>query len=229
MRHFSSEQWTDFVRKTLQPKDMREMQSHLESGCEHCRADLAAWSRVGDMAAQERSFEPPAVAVNTAKGAIKLHTRPARRSIAELLFDSFSRPALAGVRSAAAQSRQLLYGFDDYRVDLRFEPNLDRDQALLVGQILNSDKSSEDLGKIAITLKRGRLVLGMAETNEFGEFQLECDLGGRLELQVTLPGGETARVPLVEPAAHGQSNSPQAFDRTRLTPIRRAKRKSTRK
>jgi hypothetical protein len=229
MRHFSPEQWADFVRKTLQPKDMREMQSHLESGCEQCRADLAAWSEIGDLAAQERSFGPPAAAVNMAKAAIKLHARPACRSIAELLFDSFSAPALAGVRSAATQSRQLLYGFDDYRVDLRFEPNLDRDQALLVGQILNSDKSSADLGKIAVTLQRGRQVLGMAETNEFGEFQLECDLGGRLELQLTLPGGEIAKVPLVEPAAHGESNAMQVFDRKRLTSIRRAKRKSTRK
>jgi hypothetical protein len=230
MRHFSSEQWTDFVRSTLKQEDMREMQAHLESGCEHCKADLAAWTRVTDLGAREDAYEPPAAAVKMAKAALKLHGQPARSPIAKLLFDSLQTPVVAGVRSSSSQPRQMLYGFDDYRVDLRFEPNFDADKALLVGQILSTDTPAASLGRIDVTLTRGGQVLGSTRTNEFGEFQLQCDLGGRLELQLTLRGGEAVVVPMVEPAAgEDKSKGSQLVAGNRLTRKSKPKKKSTRK
>ncbi len=229
MRHFSSEQWTDFVRRTLKQEDMRAMQAHLDSGCEQCQGDLAAWTRVNGFAAREAVYEPPVAAVKMAKAALKLHSLPARSPVAKLLFDSFQSPVVAGVRSCSSQPRQMLYGFDDYRVDLRFEPNFDADEALLVGQILSTDTPAK-LGRIDVTLTRGGQVLGRAQTNEFGEFQLECDLGGRLELQLTLPGGQAVTVPMVEPTATAAkpANSQSAAD-NRLTSKSKVKKKSTRK
>jgi len=230
MRHFSSEQWTDFVRSTLKQEDTQEMQAHLDSGCEQCKADRTAWIRVTDLAARERAYETPAAAVRMAKAALKLHGHPARSPIVKLLFDSFQTPVVAGVRSSSSQPRQMLYGFDDYRVDLRFEPNFDADDALLVGQILSSDTPAADLGRIEVALTRGEQVLGTAQTNEFGEFQLECDLGGRLELRLTLPGGQAVTVPMVEPTATQDGpNRSQSTAGNRLTSKSKAKKKSTRK
>lgn len=231
MRHFSSEQWADFVRQALKEKDMQEMQDHLESGCDQCKVAVAAWTRVTALAARESAFEPPVAAVKMAKAAIKLHARPTRSSIAKLLFDSVNTPLLAGVRSASSssQQRQLLYGFDNYRVDLRFEPNFDADRALLLGQILSSSAADQGAGAVAVALLRGGQILGTATTNEFGEFQLECDLGGRLELQLTLPGGEIVKVSMVEPASDEKSKAGQPAVRKKLTATRRQKEKSTRK
>jgi hypothetical protein len=223
MRHFSSEQWTDFVRSTLKQEDRQAMQAHLDSGCEQCKADRAAWTQVTGLAAREHAYEPPVAALKMAKAALKLRTRAARSTIVKLLFDSFQTPVVAGVRSSSSQPRQILYGFDDYRVDLRLEPNFDAEPALLVGQILSTDTPAAGLGRIDVTLTRGGQVLGTAHTNEFGEFQLECDLDGRLELQLTLPGGQAVTVPIVEPAGEDRSTGSQVAAEIRL----KKKRKST--
>lgn len=208
------------------------MQVHLQTGCRECEADLAAWMHIKEMAAREKAYQPPAAAVKMAKAASKLHGEPARPSIARLLFDSFHTPVVAGVRSSptSGQPRQVLYGFDKYRVDLRFEPNFNADEVLLVGQVLNTAESTESLGPITIALTRGGQVLGTARTNEFGEFQLECDLGGRLELQLTLPGGATVKIPMVEPSASHDAKEPsQPAVAKRLASRLKAKKKSTRK
>lgn len=207
---------------------MREMQAHIEAGCDQCSGAVAAWMRITQLASRESAFETPAAAVKMAKATMKFHARPARSPIAKLLFDSVNAPLLAGVRSSSSQPRQLLYGFDEYRVDLRFEPNFDADQALLLGQILSA-AADQGAGSVGVTLMRGGQVLGTAETNEFGEFQMECDLGGRLELQLTLPEGEIVKVPMVEPVSDEKSKTTQSAGRKMLTATRRDKGKSTRK
>lgn len=209
---------------------MHDMQSHLETGCKECQADLEVWTHVTSLAAGERAFEPPSSAVQVAKAVIAFHVQPTRLPIAKLLFDSMSTPALVGVRSSSSTTRQMLYGFEDYRVDLRFDPNFDCDHALLVGQVLNSRNSNQSLGKIAVSLTRGDQILGVAKTNDFGEFQMECDLGSRLELELTLPDGVRLRVPMIEPiAGASEANPSQRTARKRLTSNRKTHRKSTRK
>ena len=61
-------------------------------------------------------------------------------------------------------------------------------------------------------LKAGRVV-SEANTNRFGEFQLECGLAARMELRVTLPNGKEAYISLVDPtdsAKNGHSESPDS-------------------
>jgi hypothetical protein len=232
MQHFSSERWTDFVRDALNSKDAEAMQAHLDNGCEQCTAANAAWKRVFNIAGRESVYQPPSAAVKMAKAAMKLHREPRPRTsiVANLLFDSMSAPVAVGVRSAVARSRQLLYGFEDYRVDLRLEPNFDADHALLVGQILHSKASDMRLEAIRVSLIQGGKVLGSALTNEFGEFQLECDLSGRLELQLTLPNDVTLRFPIIEPTVEpNRSNRSKATDSTALRRNKKSTSKGTRK
>lgn len=203
------------------------MQSHLDSECRQCTAALSAWTRVRDFASRESSYEAPVAAVKMAKAALKLHGGHSKPSVAKLLFDSFTAPALAGVRSSSRDNRQMLYGFEDYRVDLRFEPNFDTDQALLVGQVLRSNNPHKNVAPVTVALVRGGRVLGTAKTNEFGEFQLECDLGGRLELQLTLPDGSDVKVPMVEPTVESLKRLPPQVAATKGIK-RRSKPKSKR-
>jgi hypothetical protein len=230
MRHFSSEEWADFVRNTLKAKDKRAMQAHLEDGCKRCAGALAAWTRVRQMAVRESSYEPPEAAVKAMKGLIAIHGRPAPAPIAKLLFDSLLAPATAGVRSAATVARQMLYGIEDYRVDLRLEPNFDTDQVLLVGQVLNAADAEKNVGHVHVALLRSGKVLGSSKSNEFGEFHLECDLAGRLELEVRLPRGAIVRIPVVEPSIPPESEkAPQLTEAKGVSGKRRQKSKRTRK
>lgn len=200
MRHFSSDEWTEFVRNTLKPKEKELMQAHLESGCKHCADTWATWKRVNETASRERTYEPPPAAVETAKSLMSAYRHIAPQSVAaSLLFDSWQATAAAGIRSSGAVARQMLYGFEDYRVDLRLEPKFDTDEVLLVGQVLHPAIEAHGVGTIGVTLMRGGKVLGLAQTNEFGEFELECNLAGRLDLLLTLSGGEIVKIPIIEP------------------------------
>src|ERR1700747_431862 len=193
MRHFSSEEWAVFVREVLEKKQKLMMQGHLDKGCATCSKALAGWERIRDMAVREREYQPAESAVRRVKGLLAIHGKSRRNSVAALLFDNLITPALVGVRSAAGAARQILYGFDNYRIDLRLEPNADSDAICLVGQIVGSGKPPASMGRTAVALLRGRKIISTSLTNEFGEFHLECEPAGSLRLQFVLPEGKIIR------------------------------------
>ena len=237
MRHFSIEDWADFARNVAGANKKEAMQSHLDDGCKKCAQAFGLWRRVSEVAArqatQQDAHQLPGSALRQVKGLFALHTsrnpRPAGRAIVELLFDSFSSPLLAGVRSAGISPRQLLFGAGDYRLDMRFEPQDDSEKVLLVGQILNSSAPENAPVAVPVTLLKGRKVLAKSATNTFGEFQMSCGLEPGLQLTVRLPGEEMLRITLVEPTGAELQGS---FNPQQSSPVRRTVRstkKSTRK
>ncbi len=59
----------------------------------------------------------------------------------------------------------------------------------MIGQILDSADPSNLLSNIPVFLHIGGRVVAATNTNEFGEFQLECDWLGNLLLSATLADG----------------------------------------
>jgi len=179
------------------------MQDHLDRGCAECSEELGFWRDIHAAARRENRIAPPESAVRTVKGLFAIHGpgRAAGRkpAIAQLLWDSFNEPLAAGVRSVAAAPRQLLFGAGEHRVDLRMEPEADSESVSLVGQVLDSADPDRNLEGIAVLLLKGDSVLATASTNRFGEFHLQCNLQGWLELRITLPQGKELSVGLVEP------------------------------
>jgi len=228
MPHFSLEDWADFARDVVKGDQKAAMQTHLESGCKPCARVLGTWMRVREAATREKAYQPPESAVRTIKGLGAIYI-PAKTSLARLLFDSSSNPIAAGVRSAATVARQLLYGVGAYRIDLRMEPQMDSDKVSLVGQILNSADPTKHAAAVPVVLLKGRKVLAESHTNAFGEFHLQCDLEGSLQLRLTLPHGSEVRIPLVEPAKTTAAGSLEVLESYRVAGITSRKRKSTRK
>ena len=228
MPHFSLEEWADFARDVVKGDQKAAMQTHLESGCKPCAKVLGTWARVSEAATREKAYQPPESAVRTIKGLGAIHI-PAKTSLARLLFDSSTNPIAAGVRSAATVARQLLYGVGAYRIDLRMEPQMDSDKVSLVGQILNSADPAKHAAAVPVVLLKGRKVLAESHTNGFGEFHLQCDLEGSLQLRLTLPHGAEVRIPLVEPAKTAAPQDMEALESYRVTGVCSRKRKSTRK
>ena len=81
-------------------------------------------------------------------------------SLASLLFDSFSQPLLAGVRSSAAIARQVVYEAEGLTVDLRFDRLVPSGKVSAVGQILDSRVPRERLTGAAVVVwtEDGQLV-----------------------------------------------------------------------
>jgi hypothetical protein len=159
----------------------------------------------------------------------KVEARAPKAAVVELLFDSFRTPVLAGVRSGASHSRQLLYGTATYRIDVRIEPQIDSDKVVLIGQVLNSANPNEKLAEVPVTLWKGRKILAASVTNHQGEFQLESEMDSSFRLMITLPGHREVSLPLIEPTAGLDTKNLQSIDDNELKRTSQDKKKGTRK
>src|SRR5262249_11467830 len=140
MKHFSTEEIVDFVNGVTSGDQRQAMQKHLASGCKGCREKVSLWQRVRKTAEAEASYQPSARAVRLAKAAFATSGFPGpqkeSRGLVEMLFDSFSQPALAGARAAAGLgSRQMLYRADPYQIDIQIEAKQGANRIMVTGQL----------------------------------------------------------------------------------------------
>jgi hypothetical protein len=189
MAHYSSQNWIDYVRNLVSPQDAAAMTNHLKSGCESCAKEKASWSKLAAFAKTEAQFEPPEHVVNMAKALVQAPKREKAlriREIAELVFDSFLTPQLAGVRSAAGVgTRQLLYRAGEVMIDVRFEANDESEKFAVTGQVFRDQGSKVGITRVPISLISGKNELARTSTNQFGEFYLEHESADK-NLQVSL-------------------------------------------
>ena len=232
MRHYSLETWVDFARNVIREDQKLEMQSHLETGCTECSKELAMWQRLQQVASRESAYTPSDGAVRTVNASfINRSTGELSRrksQVASLMFDSFRSPLLAGVRSAGSASQQLLYGAGDYRIDVRIEPQMDSEKVVLIGQVLNSANPEERLSAAPVLLLKGQKILAESVTSEFGEFQLECELQGGIQLVVTLSDRQEVSLQLVDPLFSSTEDNPYVADNNKVRKTSRVKKKGTR-
>jgi hypothetical protein len=233
MKHFSTEEWADFARNVVGTNEREMMQRHLETGCKQCEGTLGLWQKVHEAAKREAGYEPPDAALRTVKAMYAIHGKQALRAekatFAQLLFDSLQAPLQAGVRSAAADIRQLLYGSGDYRVDLRLEPQVDSEEISVVGQLLNSVDPAAAVDGVPLALLRAGKVVAESTTNRFGEFHFDTALGQNLQLRVTIPQGPDFLIPLVDPLSGESSEGFENTDFGSVKKLLRDRNKSTRK
>jgi hypothetical protein len=191
MKHFTTEDWVDFVNRAASSNQQQAMQKHLDSGCKRCSETFTLWQKVRHTAAVEARYQPPAGSVRIAKAAFATAGwigQPKKAGgFIKLVFDSFLQPAVAGARSAGAGMRQMLYRADPYQVDIQIESKPDGNRMVITGQLL--DISRPDIVgreiEVSFSNKRGSVV--HAVTNKFGEFRGEIENSGDLELSFPRP------------------------------------------
>jgi hypothetical protein len=201
MMHYGISQWVDFARGLVPEADGLAMRTHLTNGCSECR-DIAEFCRNLNGVCLEAAAHPaPEWVVRGAKGIFPVHAQPrqkrALRIPIELIYDSFLVPAPAGLRATWQVGWQALYRAGDCSLDLRIEPELASSRAAVIGQISNHIVPNNKMDGIPICLKSGKLVVAETRSNQFGEFQMEYEQQGRLQLCVYLEdGGKCFQVPL---------------------------------
>jgi hypothetical protein len=188
MKHFTTEEWIDFVNQVTPQEKQETMSKHLESGCKGCAEKMALWEKVRGNAAMEANYQPPADSVHVVKAAFAaagMGQQPKKAgSVIEVLFDSLLQPAVSGARSAGKGARQMLYRADSYQVDLLIEAKPGRNLLMVTGQLMDVS-SPETAGRgvqVALSNCRGNAI--HTATNEFGEFRCEIENSGDLELSV---------------------------------------------
>ena len=191
MKHFTTEEWVDFVNQVNSPKQQEAMKKHLGTGCKRCMGTAALWQKVQNTAAVEASYQPPAGDVRIAKAAFATAVGRATQlqekgSLAQVLFDSFLQPMLAGARSSGQGTRQMLYRADPYQIDIQIEAKPEGNRLMVTGQLLDV-RSPGTVGRdVKITLSNHRGNVVHTVTNQFGEFRGEVENTGDLEL--SFPG-----------------------------------------
>src|ERR1700675_2321093 len=190
MKHFSTQEWIDFVNHVAKGNQQEAMQKHLATGCKRCRETVSLWQKVSKTAAAEASYQPPAGTVRLAKAAFATagmaQPQKESRGVIEVLFDSFLQPAVAGARSVVIGTRQMLYRADPYQIDIQIEPKPGSNRLVITGQLLDLSHPGIIRRGIQVTLSNHRGNTVMAATNQFGEFSGEIENSGDLEL--TIPG-----------------------------------------
>ena len=192
MKHFSTEEWVDFVNQVIPGNRREAMQKHLATGCKRCTETVSLWQKVSKSAAAEASYQPPTDTVRLAKAAFATagmaQAQEGSRGLIEVLFDSFMQPAVAGSRSVVIGTRQMLYRADPYQIDVQIEPKQGSNRLVITGQLLDLSHPGVIGRDIQVTLsnRRGNTVL--AATNQFGEFSGEIENSGDLELSIPNSG-----------------------------------------
>ncbi len=202
MEHFSVEKWIDFVNLAVTNSEQQRMEKHLSLGCSSCQKTVSLWQRVRASAAAEGNYQPPESAVRIAKaafaGAGLGSTATGASNKVKLLFDSFLQPMLAGVRSAGAGTRQMLYRADPYQIDVQLEMKPGANRIVVTGQLLNlgTPKVVATGTRVLVSNMHGDVVHTVA--NQFGEFSGEVKNSGDLQVTFATPSGEPIVISLRE-------------------------------
>ena len=204
MRCPSFEKLLDYLENKLTTPEAERVANHLSGGCAACRANSEWFTQVKMIAASDDAVEPPTWVT---KRALRIfETKKPRlvekftQAIAALVFDSFARPAVVGVRSTDTTNRQLLYTAGGYSIDLQVAP-ASGSHANLVGQILcETEASFESVAGLALELigEDGKRLAG--STNAMGEFTISGLKQGVYNLTIqTSEGTITANgVPVIQ-------------------------------
>src|SRR5262252_6376739 len=115
----------DYLDGVLSKDETAAISEHLASGCAECAADRNWYERVRSLAATDDSVPPPLWVlkrgIRVFDSAWKQVPRgtSSGRVVAALVYDSMFKLGAAGVRSADAFNRQLLYRAAGYSVDVQ--------------------------------------------------------------------------------------------------------------
>jgi len=192
MKHLKVLGWNDSLNHVTSDHRRKAMQQRRGARRNHHAAAL--WQKLTNATAVEANNQPAAESVRVAKAAFAIAGLAARRQetsrLVQLLFDSFSHPAPAGIRSAPTRIRQLLYRAQPYQIDLQIEFRQESNRLVVTGQLLDV-RNPEMIGRdVQVTLsnRSGSVVKTM--TNQYGEFRGEVEHSGDLELSFAGSGGK---------------------------------------
>jgi hypothetical protein len=185
----------DYLDGKLTPAETERVAAHLASDCAACAETRAWYERVRAVAASDDTVAPPAWVFKQAVRIFDTARRPrlAERigqAIATLVFDSFARPQLAGIRSTETANRQLLYRAGDYSIDLQVAPSTEA-SGDLIGQVLREGEATfESVANLPLEIARGNQLFYATVTDEMGEFKISDVDYGIYDLRIELADGQ---------------------------------------
>jgi len=189
MKHFSDDVWIDFARGKASPSKAAELKRHLDQ-CAKCRTISGLWSAVIEIIRREEEYRPSDHAIRWAKAMYGLRHAPESLNgkEADLIFDSFRAPLIAGVRNSHMPSqRQLQYESGPILIDIELSKESGRAEKSisLSGQISTRDEA-QDVNDCRVFLIRGKRFTAQAKCSRLGEFHFDFADGKNWRLLINV-------------------------------------------
>lgn len=185
MKHPQLEQWSDYVRGTLEPEAASISVRHLDAGCRRCERRVAALKAVHRLAENLHAFEPPEAALRAVKNLFRIQQLveedPKPCCSLDLSFDSFLTPAPIGVRGCAFPDRHLVFKNPDLLLEVQVEAG---EPLRLQGQLL--DRDSNPIANVPTFLLDGGRIHSQDLSGAMGGFTLHGDTKGSPRLCLLL-------------------------------------------
>lgn len=202
-KHFSDEQWADFVRRLSAASERLTMQSHLDSGCDTCLQIVHLLTMVEKTAIADSTFVVPQSLVDQATQLFQPRESGANWTDQLLLlpltlvWQQQDNWVPQGFRSAAVDGSRIRFRAGDYSLDLNLEttPGEPRE---IVGQIVDEREMSQSIENLLVQVISGGKAVGETTTNRFGEFIITIPSQGKAVLRFALSlTGQRIDVPVI--------------------------------
>jgi hypothetical protein len=203
MPHSAAHAWVDFVRGVSGPEISRNIKAHFAEGCAECKAANYTWSRVRRFTQEESAYAPPENVVRLAKLNFSGKTEHQSKTwtMAGLVFNSFTQPLQAGVRSSGALNVwQVIYEAEGLTVDLRFGRRAQSKEVHVVGQVFDKRevRALQNHACVELSTEQEQLI-ATADVSALGEFHIEFEAKDDLWLSVKAEDRKAVRIPLTNP------------------------------
>lgn len=158
----------DFIDSKMESGAKKKLEQHLKSGCDHCQESIHRASRLIGLMQSNQIVEAPDYVVNRAVSLFKDRKKGLLDWVrGKLDFDSWTVPAVAGLRSMDRGPRQLTYSTENYEVVLMLQA--DKKGATLTGQLLAKNPDTLADGCLVQVASKNK-ILESRLTNGEGEF-----------------------------------------------------------
>jgi len=206
MTHYNVDDWAEFALGGAPVERRRELQAHLDAGCEECARHASMWTRLREMAGREKTFQPPESAVRFARTLYRVFT-PEESAVhpviewCRMIFDSRLQPALAGVRGGMPAPDRFLFQGGRLILDVVMEPRSDDQPVSLIGQISEPANPAGKLDRLDVSVVPDDGPVARTTTNAAGEFQMIFKAAKEQLLVVKLPNHSVLVSPLPAPVS----------------------------
>ncbi len=208
--HFSLAEFAAYRRAELPRRVGTLLEKHLQEGCATCGADLDFVEHLTEVARRDGLATPPAQVLERARGLFRPDEQLLGKWLggqahslvrnARLICDSFQQPVAVGVRGALRLDRRLVFGDQDFLLDLHLEPEQKSERQSITGQVQSTSMTEEQLSGLAVMLVEGQRVLMSTRTNRRGEFVFDAAPRREVSLCVVCRD-RLVKVPSLPPAA----------------------------
>ena len=178
--HISLETLANIVEDRASSETRKTTMAHVAT-CSACNDSLRRLESLIHMMKSDRSADAPRDVLMSAIKILSSETKPLRRIIATLIFDSRNSGPAFGMRSLHTASRQLLYSAQQTDLDLRI--TIQNEECIVAGQVIRDDAGGRGSGRVEISGPTGS---AEASLNELFEFTLPAIPVGNYSLRVRM-------------------------------------------